>query len=148
MSAQLQLLTKYGLPDHAYIAAHCVIWNIDEDFPWFPVISFLVNKDFKLMLENAFRTLEAIGLHTEIKTYDGCYNDRSVRGSTTTSLHAWAVAIDLNAKTNGMVPAPTPEQRKGSWSDAFISVMEEAGLFFGGNFHSRADPMHWALLDG
>lgn len=148
MSAQQQLLAKYGPPDHLHISMNCMVWNVEADFPWFPVHSFLVNKDFKDLLYKAFKALEAAGLHTEIKTYDGCYNDRSVRGSSSTSLHAWAAALDLNAATNGMVVGPTPEQRKGSWSDAFIATMKSAGLFFGGDFIKRADPMHWALLDG
>lgn len=148
MSAQQQLLDKYGPPDHAHIVANCMVWNVQADFPWFPVHSFLVNKDFKEDLENAFRALEAAGLHVEIKTFDGCYNDRTVRGSSSTSLHAWAAAIDLNAATNGMVVGPTDAQRKGTWSDAFISTMIGAGLFYGGNFHTRADPMHWGLFNG
>lgn len=148
MSAQQQLLAKYGPPDHDHIVKYCSVWNVQADFPWFPAHSFLVNNDFKEVLENAFRALEAAGLHREIKTFDGCYNDRTVRGSSSTSLHAWAAAIDLNSVSNGMVVDPTPEQRKGSWTDAFISVMKESGLFFGGDFIKRADPMHWALLDG
>lgn len=148
MSAQQQLLAKYGPPDHAHIVKYCSVWNVQADFQWFPAHSFLVNNDFKKVLEDAFRALEAAGLYTEIKTFDGCYNDRTVRGSSSTSLHAWAAAIDFNAKTNGMVVNPTGVQRKGSWSDAFISIMKESGLFFGGDFIHRADPMHWALLDG
>lgn len=148
MSAQQQLIVKYGPPDRDHINQSCTIWHIQEDFPWFPAQSIFINKDFKELLYGAFKKLEAAGLHVEIKTYNGCYSDRDVRGSTSTSLHAWAAALDLNAKTNGMVVGPTPAQRKGSWSDAFISVMKEAGVFFGGDFHVRADPMHWALLDG
>lgn len=148
MSAQQQLLAKYGEPDHAYVGKYCVIWQIQQDFSWFPAKSFLINVDFKSLLTNAFKALEAKGLHKEIITYDGCYNDRSVRGASTTSLHAWAVAIDMNADHNGMVVNPTPEQRKGQWTDEFIATMKESGVFFGGDFIHRADPMHWALLDG
>ncbi len=32
-----------------------------------------------------------------IKTYDGCFNIRKVRGGNRPSLHAWGLAIDLNA---------------------------------------------------
>lgn len=148
MSAQQQLLAKYGPPDHAHIVTSCVVWQIKEDFPWFPANAFLINKDFKDVLFKAFKALEAAGLHTEIETYDGCYNDRPVRGSSAASVHSWAAAIDLNAATNGMVVGPTPEQRKGKWSDAFIATMKAAGVFYGGDFIHRADPMHWALFDG
>jgi D-alanyl-D-alanine carboxypeptidase len=151
MSAQQQLLEKYGPPDHAYIVKYCSVWNVQADFPWFPIHSFLVNNDFKALLQIAFKALEAKGLHTEIRTYDGCYNDRSVRGSSSTSLHAWAAAIDMDASDNPMISNAetlTPAQRLGKWSQAFVDTMKSAGIFFGGDFHHRADSMHWALLDG
>lgn len=151
MTAQEQLLIKYGPPDHNYITKYCLVWNVQADFPWFPTHSFLVNRDFKVALFSAFKTLEESGLHTEIKTFDGCYNDRSVRGSSSISLHAWSCAIDLNAALNPMIPNAenlTPEQRLGKWSKAFVDTMINAGIFFGGNFHHRADSMHFALLDG
>ncbi|HEV3223931.1 MAG TPA: M15 family metallopeptidase [Puia sp.] len=148
MSAQQLLLQKYGPPDDHYLQAFCFVWEVRNDFLWFPTSHFLVNKDFKDMLFKAFTALVAAGLHTEIKTYDGCYNDRSVRGSQSTSLHAWAAALDINAATNGMVVNPTPEQRLGTWTQPFIDTMVAAGLSFGGSFHNRADPMHWGLYDG
>lgn len=148
MSAQQLLIAKYGPPDAKYVKEWCFIWDVKSDFSWFPVGHFLVNKDFKRVLYDAFATLEAKGIHTEIKTFDGCYNDRSVRGSGAVSLHAWAAACDLNAATNGMVVNPTPAQRKGTWSDKFIATMNGAGLFFGGDFKKRADPMHWGLYNG
>jgi hypothetical protein len=151
MNAKEQLLLKYGPPDHDHIVKYCTVWQVQSDFPWFPVHSFLVNKDFKDLLFKAFTELEAAGLHTEIKTFDGCYNDRSVRGSNSTSLHAWAAAIDLNAALNPMIPHAenlTPDQRLGKWSKAFVDTMTGAAIFFGGFFHHRADSMHFALLDG
>ncbi len=148
MSAQNDLTIKYGLPSAAYIKKFCTVWDVKAEFPWFPVGHFMVNKDFMLVLRRAFSALEAAGLHKEIKTFDGCYNDRSVRGSGAISLHAWSCAIDLNAADNGMVENPTPTQRSGKWSLAFIGTMKAAGLFYGGDFRRRADPMHWGYLNG
>lgn len=148
MTAQQQLIDKYGPPDHNYVQKYCISWPVTQDFPWFPVAHFLVNSDFKKVLFNAFTALEQARLHTEIKTFDGCYNDRSVRGSTSISLHAWAAAIDLNAACDGMVVNPTQEQRLGTWTPQFIDTMKAAGLHFGGDFSKRADPMHWAYLNG
>lgn len=148
MNAQQQLTAKYGAPNGVYVKKYCVVWEVDDEFPWFPVSHFLVNQDFLLTLRTAFNSLEAAGLHKEIKTFDGCYNDRSVRGSGAISLHAWAVAIDLNSATNGMVVSPTPAQRLGTWSQKFIDTMKGAGLFYGGDFKKRSDPMHFGYLNG
>lgn len=148
MSAQAILLARYGAPDHVYISKYCSTWQIRHDFPWFPALWFLVNNDFKVMLQKAFTALQTAGVHTEIHTYDGCYNDRDVRGASTTSLHAWAFAIDLNALDNPMTVSSDHAIRYGKWSPLFIQCMKGAGIFFGGDFHLRADPMHWAGLDG
>lgn len=148
MSAQQELTEKYGPPSAEYVKKYCVVWDVQAAFPWFPVSHFLVNVDFKRLLVQAFTNLQDADLHTEIKTFDGCYNDRSVRGSAATSLHAWAAAIDLNAACDGMLVNPTPEQRAGTWSPQFIAAMKAAGLYFGGDFITRADPMHFALADG
>lgn len=149
MSAQDILLGKYGPPDEpTYQTQFCEIWYVKMDFHWFPANKFMVNKDFKIMLAKAFAALEAAGLHTEIKTFDGCFNLRMVRGRAAASLHSWGAAIDLNAATNGMVYNPTPKQRLGTWSQKFVDTMKSAGVFFGGDFLKRADPMHFGLLDG
>lgn len=142
------MFNKYGEPDHDYIGKYCQLWQVRDEFSWFPVGTFLVNVDFQAKLRTAFAALEKAGVHTEIKTYDGCYNDRTVRGSASTSLHAWAAAIDFNAACDGMVTNPTPAQRQGTWTPLFIQVMKGAGIYYGGDFIHRADPMHWALLDG
>ena len=83
-------------------------------------------------------------LQNEVKTYDGCYNNRSVRGLNSTSLHAWAAAIDLNASIEAL------GQQNTNWTPDFIHIMKDAGIFWGGDFHnaSRHDGMHFALLDG
>ncbi len=41
--------------------------------------------------------LHALGLDI----YDGCYNNRRVRGGYSTSMHAWAIAFDFDAAHNG-----------------------------------------------
>lgn len=151
MTAQEQLLQQYGLPNTVYIQVYCHIWEVQKDFSWFPALHFLVNDEFKAKLFTAFTNLEAKGLHTEIKTFDGCYNDRNVRGSSQISLHSYAAAIDLNSACDPMIPNAdnlTQAQRLGTWSQEFVDTMIAAGIFFGGNFKHRSDSMHFALLDG
>jgi hypothetical protein len=144
MTAQQEMIEKYGEPSAVYQAKFCELWLIQADFTWFPSRGFLVNKDFKNLLFNAFTKIQAVSLQDEIKTFDGCYNNRSVRGLQTTSMHAWAAAIDLNALLEPM------GQQTTHWTPDFLQIMKDAGLFWGGDFHnaSRHDGMHFALLDG
>ena len=142
MSAQQILIAKYGQPDAAYQSAKCIVWEVQKDFPWFPTAKFLVNKDFKDMLFKAFTNLVKTNCHTQIKTFDGCYNDRSVRGMNSTSLHAWASAIDINAAIEPMGDPTT------HFTAQFIAIMQAQNIFWGGNFISRKDGMHFAQFNG
>lgn len=142
MSAQKILIEKYGEPSAAYQSKFCTIWEIQKEFNWFPAKKILINKDFKEKLQQAFAEIEKAGIQGEIKTFDGCYNDRSVRGKSSKSLHAWAAAIDLNASTEKL------SQNNTHWSDKFISIMENSGVYWGGRFKNRKDNMHFSLLNG
>jgi hypothetical protein len=147
MTAQTQIILKYGLPDDIYKSRHCEIWDVQTEFPWFlklekPVKRIFINKDFKSKLKLAFTNLEKADLHKEIISFDGCYVDRSVRGRNMKSLHAWAMAIDLNASKEGLGRIGT------AWSPRFIAIMKAAGLYWGGDWKGRKDPMHFALYNG
>lgn len=90
----------------------------------------------------AFARLQQLNLHTEIKTFDGCFNIRLVRGSKSVySIHSWGCAIDLNAADNPLASA-------GKWSADFISVMVNSNIYCGQNWLGRKDPMHFALVNG
>lgn len=153
MTAQQIIINKYGEPDKKYLETYCYDWQVKQDFPWFPSTEIFINKDFKIELATAFVNLEKANCHTEIKTYDGCFNKRNVRGSATSqSLHSWAMAIDLNAALNPMVIKPLAEitaaDRLGKWSEQFIEIMKSVGITCGGYFIHRPDPMHFAMYDG
>jgi len=74
-----------------------------------------------------------------ITVYDGLYNPRKMRGGSAWSMHAWAIAIDLNAAKNG---------NRDHWptrSSMPIEVMEcfaQEGWTAAGAFWSR-DAMHF-----
>lgn len=152
MSVSQTIIKKYGLPDEKYQAKNCVMWKIKEDFPWTanvintvtgkPLERIFINREFKAKLHAALINLERAELHKEIKTFDGCYNQRSVRGMSSTSLHAWAMAVDFNAATEKLA------QQETNWSGQFIAIMKAAGLSWGGDWTNRKDSMHFALFNG
>jgi hypothetical protein len=155
MSTVQTIINKYGAPGPAYQLKYCEIWNAVKDFPWMAnvlnegtpdpkdhVTRILINKDFKAKLVQAFTNLQKENLHKEIETYGGCYNARSVRGYKTESLHGWAMAIDLNIEKEKLAQLGT------HWSMRFIEIMKAAGLYWGGDWKSRKDSMHFALYNG
>lgn len=85
---------------------------------------------------DAFNQIHAAGLWPKLKTFDGIYNDRTIKGSSNKSMHAYGAAIDLNAATNQM-------GRKGDMPAAVVKIFEDIGFVWGGRF-SRTDPMHFA----
>lgn len=142
MSAYTIIKDKYGMPDVAYQSKYCTIWQVQEDFPWFPAEKIFINTEFKGKLFKAFTNLEKAGLHKEIKTFDGCYNVRAVRGKSVLSLHAYAMAVDFNAATEKL------GQDRTNLSGQFVAIMKAQGIFWGGDYINRKDPMHWSLYNG
>lgn len=157
MSAQTTILAKYGDFGPTYREKYCEIWNIVEDFPWteeikvgttqVPWKKVYINSDFKAKLFQAFKNLESHGLQSEIKTYDGCFVERKVRGRNKASLHSWAMAIDFNSATEKL------NQKRGNqfysnFTPQFVKCFTDAGIYWGGHWRSRFDPMHFALYNG
>lgn len=147
---QAKLGLKYGFPEQKKpstmivapqnLLANCELWEFKNDFPELAhlnVNKFYMLKEFKSQLFDAFMALRGNGLLGEIKTFDGCYNLRLVRGSVNTwSLHSWAAAIDINSSDN-------PLNGKVSWSNEFLQVMREY-VDCGADF-KRVDGMHFEL---
>jgi|GEM_PF-858998 len=141
--AQRELYRLYGDPRvKGWGNKWMVLWRIKQKFPWFPAEKIYIHKDFREKLTRALYLLEMADLHKEIKTFDGCYNLRTVRGTDTIlSVHSWGCAIDLNAHLN-------PLGAEADWSADFIGVMEHCGIFCGSRWHGRPDAMHFALVNG
>lgn len=141
--AQLMLYTRYGDPrepgwEHKWVDQ----WHVQQEFPWFPETHIHVHKHFRAMLTKAFKQLEYNGLHKEIKSCDGCFKVRNTKNDNSViSLHAWGVALDMNAEDN-------PHGSFGVWSPAFIKVMRDNDIYCGQDWGGRKDPMHFAMLDG
>lgn len=132
------ILSKYGEPGHEYELKYMSTWEFGDKYPWFPVKHIYCNKEFGVQLDRAFHDLQVVGVHTEIKTFDGCYNIRNTRGTALISLHSWGMAIDLNASMEKLGQINT------HWSDKFIEIMREH-VYWGGDYKGRKDPMHFSL---
>lgn len=144
MTAQDKLFAKYGDPRNqlAYQSKYCIIWNVSNEYTWFPQRRLLINKDFKDKLSLVFRKLTETGLYKEIRKSGGCFEPRNSRTTGLLSLHYWAAALDLNPDTERLGSKTT------HWTPEFIKCFTDQSLFWGGNFHGTKDPMHFALLDG
>lgn len=98
-----------------------------------------------LIVENfqqAFEKIKNAGLQEQVKNYSGIFNNRPIRGeSKHPSTHSWGIAIDLEADK---YPLGSTQR----FPDNIVKVFEDAGFFYGGNFVSRKDPMHFQLCKG
>lgn len=88
-----------------------------------------------------FDELERRNLKDAIRTWDGTFAFRAIRGDTHLSVHAFGAAIDLNAKTN-------PLGEPGDMSPEVVGVFRHFGFLWGGDFHGRKDPMHFQYATG
>lgn len=120
--------------------------DITDALPVVPKRLYM-NKVLVIPLENALRNLIIRGKAKELKTWDGLYNNRPIRGYEKKfaatqdpkylSTHAWGTAIDVNAAWNGLGKTPT-------LSAGFVKCFTDNGFVWGGNF-KRVDGMHMEL---
>lgn len=81
----------------------------------------------------------------------GCFAPRLKRnGSGLLSLHSWGCAIDVDAQTNPMLldcPIGDPRRRH-ALPVPVIAAFKSAGFFWGGDWPTLFDPMHFQLATG
>ena len=98
----------------------------------------------KLVVENfqkAFEDIKAAGFEEQVKNYSGIYARRSIRGfGSHPSTHSWGIAIDLEAEKY-----PLGSNKR--FPDPVVQVFRNAGFFYGGDFRSRKDPMHFQFCE-
>jgi hypothetical protein len=89
-------------------------------------------------LRAAMRELDSQGLGRLVDTgdYAGCYAPRRIRPGGALSLHAWGLAVDLNASAN-------PFGGRSSQDPRLVAAMRRHGFTWGGRFPTRPDPMHF-----
>lgn len=129
-------IKKYGAPSQS--SPHLVLWDVPTELEIGVIPKRIYcNKDMVVPLSNAFKKLIATGCVKELKTWDGCFNIRKMRGLTSMSLHSWAIAIDVNAFENGLNQEP-------KLSNQFVECFTTSGFDWGGTW-KRKDGMHFQL---
>jgi hypothetical protein len=91
-------------------------------------------------LRAAMRELVRRGLAWTVNPgdYAGCYAPRRIQPRGQLSLHAWGLAVDLNASRNPFRGTSHQDVR-------LVRVMEKHGFTWGGRWPTRRDPMHFEL---
>lgn len=143
MKTQSQLIKLFGDPykdrvgfERKWMILWIVPTEITDEIPAMPRKIYL-NRLILSPLERTLRKLIELELHHEIKTWDGCFNIRTKRGSSGISTHAWGIAVDLNAKWN-------PFRGEVTWSPEFVSAWREDGWICGADWSpSSKDGMHF-----
>lgn len=136
MVTSQQAMKKYGHPD---LEAGMILWDVPTTLEIGVIPKRIYcNIDLVDPLKKAFENLIATGHVNELKTWDGCFNKRNKRGLNSWSLHAWGLAVDVNAAWNQLRKTPT-------LSAGFVKCFTDAGFEWGGNWTSRVDGMHFQL---
>ena len=135
MVTSAQALKKYGDPVKEL---GMVLWDVPTELEIGVLPKRLYcNRDMVVPLTKAFKNLITTGYVKELKTFDGCFNIRKKRGLSSMSLHAWGLAIDINAAWNRLGKVPT-------LSKGVVKCFIDAGFEWGGTW-TRKDGMHFQL---
>lgn len=151
MITSAQCLKKYGDPNLLSTQSkYFEVWEVPQDirdafshvrFTAVGTVGFpkriFVNKDFKKVLEQGLRNVITRGYTQELKTWDGCFMIRKKAANSSMSLHSWAIAIDINAGTNGY-------NKKVTMSRGLANCFIDAGMHWGGDWVIK-DGMHFQL---
>ena len=147
-----QCLAKYGPPEKE---SNMVLWDVPAELEIGVIPKRLYcNKDIVEPLKKAFENLIRTDCSRELKTFDGCFNLRAIRGYEKqylnflkkgmvaealklVSIHSWGIAIDVNAFENGLNQTP-------KLSVGFVRCFTDAGFDWGGTW-KRKDGMHFQL---
>lgn len=150
------LYDRFGSPStKRFLYGQLIVWDVPQELE----IGFIPKKIYchRLLphvLEPAFKALIKTGYVDELKTWDGCWNNRPMRGYEKRykalveagqldkawrllSIHAWAAAVDVNASENGLGVKP-------KLSTGFVKCWTDAGMDWGGKF-KRLDGMHFQI---
>ncbi|MCX6266639.1 MAG: M15 family metallopeptidase [Bacteroidetes bacterium] len=103
-----------------------------------------VHKKVVPQFQRLFTEWEKAGLSKYLLTFDGSFNPRLIRGSSTVlSNHAFGIAIDINVPWNGLGVIAALKGQKGSVRE-LVTIANNLGFYWGGHFQ-RNDGMHFEI---
>jgi hypothetical protein len=122
-----KFMTMYTLP--------ATIFNWINTATGKPLKRIYLNRDMMQPLDQALNNVFKRGLIDQLKTFDGCFMVRPIRGVPNAwSIHSYGLAIDINAADNKLGEEPT-------MSPELVQCFKDAGFSWGGDF-KRRDGMH------
>lgn len=142
-------VARYGpIVDGRWVdeAKHCVLVTVPSDLAttWInsatgkPTTHVYCNKDIAQALVQALCNVRERGLTAQLRTFDGCYEVRDIRGEPgKVSIHSYALGPDVNAATNRLGSA-------GDITPELVKCFTDEGFIWGGTF-KRRDFMHFQL---
>jgi hypothetical protein len=137
---QEQYLVRCDLSAYEDDLRHLYFGWLDQDDKafvhsnWF---GFVCHRLVAPRFQAAFGKIVERNLHASLKTFDGCFSPRFMRGSDTWSTHSWAIAIDLDARWNRF------GQTTFQMSEEVAQCFEQEGFIWGGRWQGRPDAMHF-----
>lgn len=151
----LDLYKKFGHPGKKKFINSLTVWDVPLELEIGTIPKRIYCHPSMIEpLTLAFKNLIVRGYVDELKTWDGCWNYRTIRGYEKKydalmkagkeeaairylSIHSWARAIDVNAAENGLGKKP-------KLSAGFVKCFTDAGFEWGGKW-KRLDGMHFQL---
>jgi hypothetical protein len=146
MVTSQQALKKYGQASPSN--PNLILWDVPTELEIGVIPKRIYcNKDLVAPLAAAFKALISTGCVNELKTWDGCFNIRKMRGLTSMSLHSWGLAVDMNSWANPLGLNRQQIIAKGltPFSEKFLDCFRENGFDCGADWKSRPDFMHMQL---
>lgn len=123
MLTSLECWKKYGDPSRY---KNITKFYVPETLRKGPIPKVIYcNRDLIPHLLAALNNLVLRKKVNELKSWDGCFCIRPKVASSSMSLHAWGLAVDVNATTNGFGKEPT-------LSPGFVKCWTDAGFDWGG----------------
>lgn len=96
-------------------------------------------------LQGMWAEWESAGLLDRVKTFEGSFVARYVRGSRTNlSNHCFGNAFDINYDWNHLGAEPAQFGERGSVRE-LVPISIKWGFYWGGFYHSRKDGMHFEV---